>query len=124
MTRPPKEVTEEQIRKAIAESRTVLEAAKKLGIAYKTLFDRCQKYKIPWPDYQKDRAAKLSIYNRASEKAPFVKDDGRDVVCWVSPEERDYYYNMDFLCGTHHGPKKNKKEIEAPYHGLGFGEDE
>lgn len=120
------DVEREHIVKVLHDSSSMLEASQRLGISYRGLYDKCDNLGIERPIFAKTKNKELFPNNRrSSDKAPFVKDDGREVVCWVSPEERDYYYNLDFLTGTYHGwhSAKGKGKI-PPSHGLGYGEDE
>jgi hypothetical protein len=67
---------------------------------------------------------RLLLNSRSSDKGP-QKNDGRWVQYSVDPEERDYYYNLDFLCGTYHNPKNRGHRVDIePWHGLGYGEEE
>lgn len=58
-----------------------------------------------------------------TEAPPPRKNDSQDVSISVTSEERDYYYNLDFLTGTYHNHHGRFKTITGPCHGLGYGED-
>lgn len=57
---------------------------------------------------------------------PIIRNDATrekmEVSVWVSPEERDHYYNLDFLWGTYGSRTENPTE-RTLHHALGFGED-
>lgn len=69
------------------------------------------------------RPRKYPLNSRVSECFPRQRLYEREISTSVEPEERDYYYNLDFLCGTYHNPKNRgaRKDIK-PEHALGYGE--
>ena len=68
--------------------------------------------------------SKFRDNKNCSDRGPYVKATMDDSPVSVSAEERDYYYNLDFLCGTYHAHADRFKHYEGPCHGLGCGDEE
>jgi hypothetical protein len=82
------------------------ETARILGVTINTLHNKVKKLNIPCEKRKPGRKSPpLTVNSRNTGKLPasllIRRPGGRDVSYSVTPEERDYYYNLDFLCGVY-----------------------
>lgn len=128
----------EMIRDAIKRTGGVMRAAKDLGCSPKTVtvwmsehqMNRPQRIKLNQPSVKlAEKDLPLDRPTRMIDRKPAYNDtrtrESLEVSVWVSPEERDEYYNYDFPWGTY--SRMNRKIYpgeERPLpHALGYGED-
>jgi hypothetical protein len=95
-----------------------------LGITARGLYDKMKRYEIPtellgrdceeYHKKQETRNIKYDLKNRliASDCLPDHSYRFRDVTTSVTPEERDFFYNLDFLIGVYdkENPRTRKRK--------------
>jgi hypothetical protein len=86
-------------------SETLDIAAGYLGVTTNTLYNKIKKHEIAHRRRPGRKSPPMKVNKRNTGKVPpslmIRQENGRDMSVWVVPAERDYYYNLDFLCGTY-----------------------
>lgn len=127
------------IQETLKECGTIMKTSKALGCSPKTITVWMSEHQISKPERIKlyrdpvhltEKDLPLDRPTVKKDRKPSYNDtrtrDSLEVSVWVSPEERDEYYNYDFPWGTYSKmARKNlypREERPLP-HALGYGED-